>query len=286
MKTKHLLLTAMVGLTLTTVILTGCKKKDTSAMDTDTNAAQDDANATFAINDSKNIADGAAQNQANVERVLGSPCAVVTKRDTTMGGMLDSLLDINFGPTPCVCNDGKSRQGHVLVYWDHAHPYFTTGDTINMTFKGYVVNTKGITGLRSLVNIGTDSAGNMSWKFTANLTISYGGGGTATWSASRTNTLVQVGGAWYYQITGGGSGVTKNGVSYTHTINSAVYYTAIRPWNGGCAYPEQGTVTIARSNHNNSLVLNYTCGLGNCPTPGSPFATATINGNTFTIDLP
>lgn len=284
MKTKHLLLTGILGLALAGMIMTGCKK-DTAA-DTDSSAAQDDANATFAINDSKNAADGAAMNQTNTERVLGSACATVTKRDTTVNGMLDSLMDINFGPSPgCQCADGRTRQGHLFVYWDHAHPYFTSGDTINMTFGNYKVNNRGIAGTRMLVNIGLDSAGNMSWKFTASLTITNPNGTTCTWQAARTHTLAYTNGAWYYEITGGGSGVSSTGVTYTHTINTPIYYTAIRPWNGGCAFPEAGTVTFTRSNRQYPLVLNYISGIGNCPTQGD-YATATINNNTFQVNLP
>ncbi|MGP8217336.1 MAG: hypothetical protein ACLQQ4_17340, partial [Bacteroidia bacterium] len=223
MKTKKFLLTGAMGIALTGMVITGCKKNSTTtpaAVDSDITAAQDDANATFAVNETKNSADGAAQNQPNVYRPQGSSCATVTKNlDTVLSnGQVDSLMDINFGPSPCLCADGRYRQGHIRVYWDHIHPYFTQGDTINMTFENYVVNSKGIQGTRMLVNTGKDSAGNMSWSFTANLTITYAGGGTATWTASRTNTLVNVGGAWYYEITGGGSGVSKSGVSYTHTI--------------------------------------------------------------------
>src|ERR1700722_2197453 len=99
MKTKQYLLIGALGLALTGVILTGCKKSDTTASPTDTTAAQDDATGADAIQDSKNISDGAAKGQA-VDRLM-TGCESFRKFDTTINSQLDTALDINFGNVDC-----------------------------------------------------------------------------------------------------------------------------------------------------------------------------------------
>ena len=125
MKTKHYLVVGILGIALAGFILSGCKKKsDNTATDSDVTASQDEANASFVLNDSKTISDGAAQNQP-AERV-GAICAQITRRDTN--NHADSLLDIYF-PGNCVSPDGRTRSGHILVSYLPGH-YFTQGDTI------------------------------------------------------------------------------------------------------------------------------------------------------------
>ncbi len=289
MKTKHFLITGIIGIALGGMIITGCKKE--SSADTDANAAQDDANASYMINDSKNISDGAAKGQAN-ERLLGTTCGQIRKGDTIINGVTDTLLDIYF-PGTCMSPDGRFRKGHILVYWN-GRGYFDSLATITETWKNYSVTTLagtsiGITGSRTLTNTGKDSIGDHSWSFNANITLSYSGGGTATWNSSRTNTLVKQGGIWYYVTNGSASGVSKTGVAYSLTITKGLYYTAF--WlNGGwpawgghyCDCIESGTVELTRTGKTYPLYLTFTSGVGNC----NHTATATINGNNYNITLP
>ena len=287
MKTKRYLTLAIIGIGFAGLILTGCKKKDTPATDSDVTAAEDESNASYALQDSKNASDGAAMNNGTNYRTTGV-YPIITKRDTTIGSQIDSLVDINFGPVPYVCPDGRSRQGNIYAYWVHAHPYITLGDTINMTFGNYKVttlngNTIGVSGFRSLVNSGKDSAGDCTWSFNANLSLTYASGGTATWVSSRTNTLENISGNWYYSITGSASGVTRKGVAYTITITTPLIHTAwwLSPGNR-CDCFESGEVEISRTGKPYPLYLTFTSGIGNC----KHTATATINGNNYNIVLP
>jgi hypothetical protein len=288
MKTKHFLVTGMIGVALAGMIITGCKKESTA--DTDATAAQDDANASFALQDSKNISDGAAKGQAN-ERPFTGGCAQITKRDTVIGGVTDTLIDIYF-PGGCVSPDLRTRKGHILVMWN-GKGYFQDSASITETWKNYTVTslsglTIGVAGSRTLSNIGKDSAGDHSWSFNASLTLTYSGTstGTATWNSTRTNTLTKVGKVWYYVITGGASGVSKSGVSYSLTINSPLYWTAywlnLLAGNKYCDCFESGTVELTRSSKTYPLYLTFTSGVGNC----NHTATATINGNNYNITLP
>jgi hypothetical protein len=292
MKTKHFLVTAMIGVALAGMIITGCKKETTA--DTDATAAQDDANASFMLNDSKTISDGAAKGQAN-ERILGA-CGAINRRDTLIGGVTDTLVDIAF-PGGCVSPDGRTRKGHILFWWN-GKGYFQDSASVTETWVNYSVYspssgttiTMGNGSSRTLTNIGKDSAGDCSWKFTASLTLNYSGAttGTATWSSTRTNVLTAVSGVYYYVINGNASGTSRTGVAYTLTITSPLYWTAY--WSNIfygnylkiCDCFESGTVQYSRTGKTNALYLQFTSGIGNC----LHTATATINGNNYNIILP
>ncbi|HSY77947.1 MAG TPA: hypothetical protein VK890_13860 [Bacteroidia bacterium] len=286
MKTKHFLVTGMIGIALAGMIITGCKKE--SAADTDATAAQDDANASFALQDSKNISDGAAKGQAN-ERAMGTCGSWVGDSSATT-----DTIDIHFAGG-CVSPDGRVRKGDIIVYWTKGKNYFDSGASITETWKNYSITslsglTMAIAGSRTLTNIGKNDSGDHSWSFNASLTLTYSGSttGTATWNSNRTNVLTKIGSVWYYVITGGASGVSKSGVSYSLTINSPLYWTAYwlnKGWLTGTKYCdcfESGTVELTRSGKTYPLYLTFTSGVGNC----AHTATATINGNNYNITLP
>jgi hypothetical protein len=285
MKIKHFLVTGMIGVALAGMVITGCKKDST--IDTDATAAQDDANASFIMNDSKTISDGAAKGQAN-EGPMGATCAtwVGDSSATT------DTIDIHF-PGGCVSPDGRVRKGDIIVYWTKGKGYFDSAASITETWRNYSVTglngvTIAVTGSRTLTNIGKDSLGDHSWSFNANLKLTYSGGstGTATWNSSRTNVLTKIGKVYYYVINGSASGTSKSGVSYNLTINKPLYWTAywinIATGQTPCDCFESGTVELTRSGKTYPLYLTFTSGVGNC----NHTATATINGNNYNITLP
>jgi len=288
MKTKHFLLTGIIGIALAGMIITGCKKE--SDADTDATAAQDDANASFALNDSKNISDGAAKGQAN-ERPQTATCATISGDSSAT---TDTLI-ISFPATgSCTSPDGRIRHGDIIVYWTKNKGYFDSAASITMTWRNYSVTTSsgttiGVTGTRTLTNTGRNDSGDHSWSFNANLTLTYSTGGTATWNSSRVNTLEKVGTQWFYVITGSASGVCKSGVAYSLTITEPLYWTAYwlngGPWwLGGtfCDCFESGQVEFTRKGKTYPLYLTFTSGVGKC----GHTATATINGNNYNIVLP
>jgi hypothetical protein len=278
MKTKHYLIIGVLSLSIAGLIFTGCKKGTTSTS-TDTTAAQDDANAAFAVQDSKNISDGAAKGQAQ-ER-LQSACENISRRDTMNHG--DSLVDIFFGNSDCTCLDGRKRRGHIIVYWPVANHYIDSGANIGMTFYNYAVNDIGVSGTRTLTNTGKNLQGSQSWSFNANLTLTYpNGGGTATWTSQRTNVLTQNNNIWYFSITGTASGTSRKGSTYTINITSPLYFQV--PYqlihtnpNPSCSYIESGQLTINVSSFSYPIYVSFGVALGQC----SSDATATINGVPF-----
>lgn len=283
MKTKHYLSVGILGMAFAGLLITGCVKKQSNPpsnnSSADYTAAQDDANATFAIEDTKNVADGAAKGQAN-ERMM-SGCETIRKilPDTNINGV-DSAIDVTFPANGCICGDGRTRAGHIIIYWNGGG-YFQQGSVIGMTFKNYSVNNIGVSGTRTLTNVGTDSAGLYTWSFSANLTLTYpNNGGTATWISNRTNTLTKVGGIWYYEVTGSANGYSRKGPSYPYTISitSPIYVTAFPWWLGGCAYIESGKITVAVTGLP-TIYVSFGTALGTC----SNAMPVTVNGTTYNL---
>lgn len=266
----------IVGISLAGLLFAGCTKKSTQPTNSNDNyiAAQDDANAANAVVDSKNIADGAAKGQAN-ERLMSTCMTILPKRDTL--NHQDSLMDIFFGNTDCSCSDGKTRRGHIIVFWPKTYHYFDSGATISMTFYNYYVNDIGVTGLRTLTNIGKNNAGNQSWSFTANLVLTFpNNGGQLTWNSTRTNVLTNVSGAWYYYVSGSASGTTHDAHSFSISITSPLVVTALPWWFFGCAYFESGALTITVTGLPN-IYVTFGTGVGNCNND----MTITVNSHTY-----
>lgn len=271
MKTRNYLVLGTLAIAVAGMVLTGCKKDSTNnSVPTDTTAAQDDANGSFAIQDSKNISDGAAKSQA-VDRML-SGCESYRKFDTVIGSQTDTALDIFFGNTDCNCLDGRMRRGHIFVFWNGKW-YFDTASTITMTFKNYYVSDIGVTGTRTLTNVNSNT-----WNFNANLTLTYpSGGGTATWNSSRVNTITTIGSKQYWSVTGTASGTSRKGSTYNITINTPLNITLLPWWLGGCPWIEAGKLTVTVSSFSYPIYVTFGTGAGNC----NAQATATIDGNTY-----
>jgi hypothetical protein len=299
MKTNKFLLTGILGIALAGVVLTGCHKAST-APDTDVTAAEDESSGQYVSNDAKNVSDNAVSSNGSnyglLHRSIGSVYSsncTVTWSDTTKHATTVTVT-VSFGAspftTPVYCNDGKYRQGQITISWPVSsgqffwEAYFTNSTEITQTFNGYKVGAtastmNGVSGTRTWTNAGHDTAGYENWNFNADLTITRYTGKIFTWKSTRNNTLINIGGTWYYEITGSATGTTETGVVYTLSITSPLYITA-EPWwlPNGCPYIESGVISINRSSSSNTLSINFGT-LGTC----SSTCTATLNGNTYTI---
>lgn len=277
MKAKHFFLTGALALSFAGLILTGCQKKKSTAPtnNPDYTIAEDDANAQFAIQDTKNISDGAAKGQAT-DRMTGG-CETYTKFDTTIASVTDTALDIFFGNTDCTCNDGRKRRGHIYVFWN-GKPYFDSSSTVTMTFKNYYINDIGITGTRTLTNVSTNK-----WDFTANLTLTYSDGKTATWNSTRTNITTTVDSVLYWDVTGSASGTTRAGNSYNISITNPLYATVLPWWFGGCPWIEAGSLSISGNNFS-TITVDFGSASALGPKDCHQSATATINSKSYTFN--
>jgi hypothetical protein len=287
MKPKFFLMNVMVGVMwgviLSAFVFNGCQKDTATppaSSTTDITAAEDDANATFAANDAKNVADAAVQWQSSTYIPFGwrprgfggifSACANIHGGDTMINGAQDTVVYIDFGKNDCFCQDNRHRRGTIIVYWGLQHPgetwlqaYFDSNNTITETFRDYYLRDNGIAGVRTWTNEGDNINGFENWNFTANLTITYPNGQIATWVSSRNNAIVEVDGVWYYEINGSGHGTARDGRAYTVTITSPIYFTVLPWWAGGCPWPETGTVEISNTNPVSTMIVSYGT-LGTC----------------------
>lgn len=292
------LLGAILGVILTGFVLTGCHKSTTTIPDTDISPAEDASNAFFVANDLKNISDASVQGHSSYApspyrqgRGIGviSPCANVhgdtLSINSVNGTIIDTVVYIEFGPSDCICNDGRNRRGTIIVYWPLAtgnflQSYFDSANAIGMTFNNYYLNDNGILGEINWTNKGINGYGYENWSFRDSLIIKYSNGHTATWKSQLNNALTVINSAEYYQVTGNAYGTAQSGDNYTLTITNPLTITAEPAWSGGCAWIESGIIYINRASSINLLTANYG-NTGVC----DDSAIATISGNSYPFTM-
>ena len=182
-------------------------------------------------------------------------------------------LTIDFGPTNCLCPDGRYRRGKIIVRFTTDVNTRRAGAVV--TRENYFVNDNQHTATRTFTDLG---AGSFTVAVTNASIIRANNGGTHSWTANWTFT--RTGGLGtpqvsddVYNVTGASAGTNRNGVSYTTTIVTPLVKRA------DCfKYFVQGTVSITNSN-NKTMSLDY--GNGSCDN----VATVTVNGHTRTITL-
>jgi len=270
MKTK--IFNFMLVFALVSLIFSGCKK-DTS--DNDVTSAKDDALAQQTFDNINQISDEAYSTKASLTKAGGgilSACATLTL-DTVS---VPHILTIDFGTTNCLCNDYKYRRGTITIsFIGH---YRDSGSVHSTTFNNYFVNNNQVTGTRTRINNGKDTAGNYTISYTANISIILANNaGTISWTTSLNTEWISGYNTFtwlddVYLITGSSSGSRLNGTTYTKTITSALKKEM------SCPYIESGTVEIVRSNKP-TITIDF--GDGTC----DALATATMNGITYNITL-
>lgn len=182
-------------------------------------------------------------------------------------------LTIDFGPTNCLCPDGRYRRGQILVRFTTDVLRRTAGAVVTRT--NYFVNDNQHTATRTFTDIGSGS-------FTVDVTnasiIRANNGGTHSWTANWTFTRTAGYGTPQisddvYSVTGSANGTNRNNVTYTTTIQSPLTKRA------DCfKYFVSGVINITNSN-SRTMSLDY--GNGACDNT----ATVTINGRSRVITL-
>lgn len=269
MKTNYFLPAAAIALT----ILWGCNKNDNAASDPLPDS-EDFEQIEQIASDADNMADEAfVSGGANLRVGAGNTvqgCATVSN-DT-----VNNILTIDFG-TGCVGRDGRLRSGQIIVAYN-GH-YFDPGFSRSLSFNNFFVDSNQVTGTRTIINNGLNTAGHLTWSITAqNLRVTTPSGYYHEWNSTRTRELIAGDGTplWIfddiYLISGSGSSVNSNGGSATVTILSSLRKEM------SCRWIVSGTVEIAPLNHP-VRTLDY--GNGNC----DRHATVTVNGVTRNILL-
>lgn len=187
-------------------------------------------------------------------------------------------LTLNYGPTNCLCPDGRYRRGVLTAVF--SGPYRQAGAVVTISRTNYFVNDNQHLGTRIITNLGSGSF-NLNVQ---NASIIFANGsGTTSWSSERRYTRTAGFGTRTifddaYTITGSLTGTNRRSVSYTATIKQPL----VKVLAAGCArHFTAGTIEIANSN-DKAMLLNYDpTGTQACDN----VASVTINGHTYTVIL-
>ncbi|UOQ54307.1 hypothetical protein [Hymenobacter cellulosivorans] len=284
MATVPLRLLGFAVLTSGLLCFTACNK-DNDAAPENLESAEDSGNAedeNAAIGDiievggpdNEKLSNGPVREPADAARVWGT-CATRTYNAETR------TLTIDFGSTNCLCPNGKTRRGKIIVVF--GGPYrlngvVQAGASATVSLVNYFVNDKQHTGTRVFTSLGSGSF-TLDVQNASIITPD----GTHSWTSQRTYTRTAGFGTTTiqddkYQVSGQASGTNRKGVGYTAQIQQPL----VKSFALGCArHFTAGTVNISNSK-GKSLVLNYDpTGSEACDN----IASVTVNGVTRTIRL-
>jgi hypothetical protein len=272
---------AYVALASGLLLTTSCRRADIVADDVasaedmgqgnEENATTADLVAAAAPQDATDSASPTVADATELPSVL-SGCATRTYDATTR------TLTIDFGPTNCLCRDGRYRRGKLVAVF--SGPYRQAGAITTVNMLSYFVNDNQHLGTRVFTSLGSGSfdlsVQNASIIFVNN-------GGTASWTSQRHYTCTSGFGTRTilddaYSITGSLSGTNRRNTTFEATIQQPL----IKKFAVGCArHFVAGTIEITNSKEK-SMLLNYDpTGTQACDN----LATVTINGHTRTITL-
>lgn len=248
---------ALAGLASGLLLATGCKRQaDTITPDQDVTTAEDSSDAeretalsadvltAAAPQDETQTGSAAVAGNAELIRVYG-PCATRTYVAATR------TLTIDFGPTNCLCPDGRYRRGQIVVRFTGADPKRHAGAVV--TRENYFVNDNQHTATRTFTGLG---GGSYAVDVANGSVIYANNGGTHSWTAHRDYARTAGYGTPQvsddvYSVTGQSAGTNRKGTSYTATITKPLIKR------GDCyKYYVAGVVTLA-NDKGNTLTLDY-----------------------------
>ncbi|NML66966.1 hypothetical protein HHL22_17305 [Hymenobacter sp. RP-2-7] len=189
------------------------------------------------------------------------------------------LLTIDFGPTNCLCPDGRYRRGQILVQFTTDNGNTRRAGAV-VTRKEYFVNDNQHTATRVFTDLGSGSF-SVSVPSASIIYAAANGGGTHAWTASWTFTRTAGYGTATtlddaYSVSGAAQGTNRKGVGYTTLIQTPLLKR------GDCLkYYVHGTLSITNT-PGSTLLLDYDpSNTQACDNTAS----VTVNGVTRTITL-
>lgn len=266
------LFTALSIVIATSVVFTGCKKKEEDKKPTSYTSSSDNSIAENAFAGiMKQIS--AVSDSTNAFKTAATCGTVsITPYNTTTW---PKTLVINFGNTNCLGSDYNNRRGIITAVF--SGPYLDSGTVVTITLTNYYHNDYKIQGTQTIKNKGHNAAGHLLYNVNViNATVTHPTNGkSSTWTTVQEREFVQNGPGInddYYLIRGNSNGVSMEGESYTITTNSDLRV------NVGCPWIVSGVFTLTLTDYPNyPIVFDY----GNGACDGN--ATATFNGNTYNV---
>lgn len=293
MNTQKLIFRSLLVMSLSSVVITGCKREEE---DNDTSAANDNSFAEGAYNDIGVIADQASygslstyRNSSGDDGSFLSACATITF-DSIIPTDPDTLL-VDFGPTNCQCSDLRYRRGQIQVVYSGAEHYRDSNFTATITPINYYVNDYKVEGTKTILNKGHISNNRLTWTINVSGTITKpNNGGTITWTSSRTK-ILNAGETTYggpinwgiakWELHGSANGTAANGENFTAQIDDS--YPLVRDMTclGNRRFIQAGKLDFTPGSRpvrhiNFGDNSSYAC---------DDIATVTINNNTYTIHM-
>ena len=286
-KTKLSLSLAMAALTVGSVMLVvSCKKSNdtttTSTTSTDNGYVNEHAVAEKSYDDAQSIADQAnavtsgSIGYKTTELTAGS-CATVTRSVT------GDTITIDFGTVDCLCLDGRTRRGKIIVTKTGA--YAAMGSVKTITFSNYYQNDNQVTGTKTITNMGNNSSGQPYFNITVNgSVILASGAGTISTNWTRVRTWIAGSSTpttWsddVYSISGSGTLTRASGVIMNIDIPTATPLVVAY----ACRWIESGTITYTNTSTSAVTSIDF----GSTSSCDNIATLTTRTGATYTISMP
>jgi hypothetical protein len=258
-----------------------CKKTETLTSE-DQEIVEDNSHSEQISEDASKISDDAYYASSNIlVRDNSSASAVLADTVKIIKNTSDSSITVDFGTNGITCRDGRVRYGKVMFKFTNG--FRNAGKSVTQTFDGYKVDDRTInnSSTRTVTYNGTNASGQPYWTIVANMSIAKANGKVVTWNSTRKRTMTAGASTplnWsddVYEISGGASGVTGNGTSYTLTINKNLLIRI------GCKYIQDGVITMTRGSVSYSIDYGTPTSSNNCDNQ----ATFTMNGKSTVFTL-
>lgn len=267
MKTKKILSTVAVALTIG-IFATSCEKTKTSdILDTDTSSATDNSTADNAFSGIfKSVSE-----TTDTSSSLRSGCPTVTIASAGALGTFPKTVTIDYGTVGC--NDKKGK-----IIANLSGPFRDSGTVITVTTDAYFHGLNQIdAGTHTITNNGT-VAGHKSLSIDVAGAVITGPTGTANWATNRTLQWVAGDATPFipaddvYLISGQSTGTNVKGVTYTASIGTPLRVAV------ACKWIEAGVITLTP---NGKAARTIDFGTTGCDND----ATVTIAGNTINVKM-
>jgi hypothetical protein len=157
-------------------------------------------------------------------------CPTVTS--TVPFGTWPNTITLDYSEAGCTKN-GRTFQGKIIV--NQSGPIKTQGTTRVLTFDQFFFEGVQVTGTKSIVNAGSNAAGQLFWNVSVTETLTFPDGTTSSYQSERVRTLVdgvatpaRADDVW--NITGASTGTNRHGVAYAATITTPLVKRFGCPW--------------------------------------------------------
>lgn len=259
-------------------LLVSCEKEEAASNgqagnDTTTNYSLDQAAAEAIVAELDQIAADAESDDLGQYKTALLPRCATIRRDTTQRPF---RLLVDFGATNCLCRDGKTRRGLIVI--SHQGRPRQNGFVRTIRTRNYFVNDRQVVGQRKVSHQGRNSQGQPLAQVTSQgYRLSQNRQDTLFWNGQRQrrfrqgyNTVLRRDDSYSYR--GSLQVRHSSGRGFSSQTTAPVHHRAY------CPYPLQGTVEI-QPQRGRSRTLDY--GNGQCDS----LATLRVGNRSRTIVL-